>query len=93
MFKSQEQALKSVFWCIRYAYQLSPLYANRSCGGADMWAGVSQSAGIFCGGGYFCPSTTEKLECEAGYDNPCLATSPLSCSYMGLQIYFLLELK
>ncbi|PIN07861.1 Transporter, ABC superfamily (Breast cancer resistance protein) [Handroanthus impetiginosus] len=53
--------------CEPYAYQLPPGKTNHSCGGADVWAGVTSSDEIFCSAGSYCPTTTKKIQCTKGH--------------------------
>ncbi|KAL6534170.1 hypothetical protein OROHE_013095 [Orobanche hederae] len=53
--------------CEPYAYQLPPGKPNHSCGGADIWAGVTSSDEIFCSAGSYCPTTTQRIQCHKGY--------------------------
>jgi hypothetical protein len=60
--------------CGRYDYPLTP-GANASCGGANLWASLSVSSGIFCPGGSYCASTSSKDTCDRGYRSPILPSS------------------
>ncbi|KAI3472066.1 hypothetical protein Pfo_028754 [Paulownia fortunei] len=57
---------KSTGLCEPYAYQLPPGKTNHSCGGADVWAGVSSSDEIFCSAGSYCPTTTQRFNASKG---------------------------
>ena len=52
--------------CIRYDYPLTP-GAGYACGGANLWASLSVSSGLFCPAGSYCPSTTDVRACDKGY--------------------------
>ncbi|KAL7095855.1 hypothetical protein ACP275_10G048800 [Erythranthe tilingii] len=53
--------------CEPYSYQLPPGKSNHTCGGADIWAGVTSDDEIFCSSGSYCPSTTQKIQCKQGH--------------------------
>ncbi|KAL8516650.1 hypothetical protein ACS0TY_015055 [Phlomoides rotata] len=61
------QLNKATGICEPYEYQLPPGQTNHTCGGADVWAGVSGSAEIFCSAGSYCPTTTHKIQCTKGH--------------------------
>eukprot|EP00249_Psilotum_nudum_P017198 c26207_g1_i2 orf=442-1419(+) len=52
--------------CEPYGYQL-PLGRNLTCGGANAWADVGTTSGIFCPAGFYCPATTMHLSCSKGH--------------------------
>lgn len=58
---------KSSGICDPYLYQLPPGKPNHTCGGADIWAGVTSSEEIFCSAGSYCPTTTKKIACGKGH--------------------------
>ncbi|KAL3536259.1 hypothetical protein ACH5RR_004720 [Cinchona calisaya] len=58
---------KSTGICEPYRYQLPAGKANHTCGGADMWAGVTSSGEMFCSAGSFCPTTTKEIHCSQGH--------------------------
>ncbi|CAA0836511.1 Putative white-brown complex homolog protein 30 [Striga hermonthica] len=58
---------KATGMCEPYAYQLPPGKLNHSCGGADIWAGVTSSDEIFCSAGSYCPTTTQRNQCHKGH--------------------------
>lgn len=53
--------------CDPYKYQLPPGDTNHTCGGADMWADFLSATELFCSGGFYCPTTTQKIPCNRGY--------------------------
>ncbi|KAE9619353.1 hypothetical protein Lalb_Chr02g0152221 [Lupinus albus] len=53
--------------CEPYLYQLPPMQPNHTCGGANVWADVSNSGEIFCSAGSYCPTTTKRIPCSSGY--------------------------
>lgn len=52
--------------CSPYEYQVTP-GLDYKCGGANLWADLTNSEGTFCPGGFFCPSTTDVRRCEKGF--------------------------
>lgn len=52
--------------CTPYNYQVTP-GMNFSCGGANLWADLSNSNGTFCPGGSYCPATTDVRRCDKGF--------------------------
>ncbi|EFJ20608.1 hypothetical protein SELMODRAFT_443919 [Selaginella moellendorffii] len=62
--------------CDPYGYGRSP---NVVCGGADRWADVTSSPGVYCEPGQYCPSPVLTQSCTSG--NYCRegATSPKRC--------------
>lgn len=52
--------------CSPYNYPLTP-GESYSCGGANLWASLSVSSGIFCPAGSYCPSTTDVRLCDMGH--------------------------
>eukprot|EP00249_Psilotum_nudum_P017200 c26207_g2_i3 orf=1111-3885(+) len=52
--------------CEPYGYQVSP-GRNLTCGGANAWADVGTTSGIFCPAGFYCPATTMHLSCSKGH--------------------------
>ncbi|KAH6764774.1 ABC transporter family protein [Perilla frutescens var. hirtella] len=61
--------------CDPYRYQLPPGQANHSCGGADIWSDFSSGYELFCSGGFYCPTTTQKIPCKKGSGS----TAQMSC--------------
>ncbi|XP_071908261.1 ABC transporter G family member 28 [Coffea arabica] len=53
--------------CDPYRYQLPAGKPNHTCGGADMWAGVTSSEEMFCSAGSYCPTTTKEVLCSQGH--------------------------
>ncbi|CAI9097993.1 OLC1v1034531C1 [Oldenlandia corymbosa var. corymbosa] len=53
--------------CDPYRYQIPAGNPNHTCGGADMWAGVTSSEEMFCSAGSFCPTTTKQIRCSGGH--------------------------
>ncbi|KAH9327589.1 hypothetical protein KI387_007767, partial [Taxus chinensis] len=53
--------------CDPYRYKLPPGKDNYTCGGADRWADAGSTAEVFCSAGFYCPTTTEKLDCSDGH--------------------------
>lgn len=52
--------------CSPYNYQVTP-GRNYSCGGANLWADLTNSNGTFCPGGSYCPATTDIRQCDKGF--------------------------
>ncbi|KAG0609196.1 hypothetical protein M758_8G165400 [Ceratodon purpureus] len=55
--------------CEPYGYQVmqnSSLYVAQ-CGGADEWADVTSTMGIFCPAGHFCSTPVDSRNCTAGH--------------------------
>ncbi|KAJ8424608.1 hypothetical protein Cgig2_009668 [Carnegiea gigantea] len=52
--------------CEPYMYPLPAGKTNHTCGGANIWANVGISSGVFCPAGSYCPSTTENITCSSG---------------------------
>ncbi|XP_051113598.1 ABC transporter G family member 28-like [Andrographis paniculata] len=65
--------------CDPYTYQLPPGQSNHTCGGADIWADFQRGKQIFCTGGSYCPTTTQKLPCSKGHFCRTGSTSQISC--------------
>lgn len=64
--------------CYPYNYQVTP-GMNFSCGGANLWADLSNSNGTFCPGGSYCPATTDVRRCDKGFYCRQGSTTPSKC--------------
>ncbi|XP_041995410.1 ABC transporter G family member 28-like [Salvia splendens] len=53
--------------CAPYRYQLPPGQVTHSCGSADMWSDFTSGHPLFCSGGFYCPTTTQKNPCTKGH--------------------------
>nr|QVT92381.1 ABC transporter [Salvia miltiorrhiza] len=65
--------------CDPYRYQLPPGQANHSCGGADIWSDFNTGYELFCSGGFYCPTTTQRLPCTEGHFCRSGSTAQMRC--------------
>ncbi|KAL1558512.1 ABC transporter G member 28, variant 2 [Salvia divinorum] len=65
--------------CAPYRYQLPPGQANHSCGGADIWSDFTSGYQLFCSGGFYCPTTTQKNPCTEGHFCRSGSTAQMRC--------------
>ncbi|KAL8501364.1 hypothetical protein ACS0TY_020781 [Phlomoides rotata] len=65
--------------CDPYRYQLPPGQPNHTCGAADVWSDFVTGNELFCSGGYYCPTNTQKLPCTKGHYCRAGSTNQISC--------------